>query len=70
MARLSKGISYSSVVFGFVFLVLAVGCVAAGAVAMSKFNAPLSSIGLWAIYVSLIIPFVILHLKSIFFNIS
>ena len=48
--RLSKGISNASAVFGFIILVLAVGCIAVGAVTMSKFNDAVSSIGLWAIY--------------------
>ena len=50
---LSRGMAYSCIVFGFVIVALSFGCIAAGAVAISKLNEAVSSIGLWAIYVSL-----------------
>jgi hypothetical protein len=62
---LSRGTANASVFLGFIILTLAFGCIAAGAFAMSKFNAWLLSIGLWAIYVSLIIYFVFLHFMSV-----
>ncbi len=52
---LSRGIAHTCVVFGFVIILLACGCIAAGAFAMSKLNIVASSIGLWAIYVSPVI---------------
>jgi hypothetical protein len=61
---LSRGMAHASVGIGFALLALAFGCVAAGAFAMSKLNAFEASIGLWAIYVSLIVYFVFLHFMS------
>lgn len=48
-----RGIAYCCIVSGFVIVALSFGCIVAGAVAISKLNEPVSSIGLWAIYVSL-----------------
>ena len=49
---LRNSTAYTSVVFGFIMLALTFGCIAAGAVAMSKLTDDVSSIGLWAAYVS------------------
>ena len=49
---LRNSTAYTSVTFGFIMLALTLGCIAAGAVAMSKLNDAVSSIGLWAVYVS------------------
>ena len=56
---LSRGIAYTCVVFGFVIILLACGCIAAGAFAMSKLSVVASTVGLWAIYVSPVIHHVL-----------
>lgn len=59
---LTKGVANGSIVFGFIILTLALGCIAGGALAINKLNETVLSIGLWAGYVSL--KHFVVHLKS------
>lgn len=50
--NVSKRFTLSTGIFGCFIIVLAIGCIVAGIVAMTEVSDDVSSIGLWAIYVS------------------